>query len=156
MAKKELTPEEIYKRNQKRAKIMRKIAPFVFWGFIGIAIVCFILAIHNSLGNINEIIQQLNSKKYTGEELQAHYNALIEKYGEWIIGNGGAGFTIKFVNIARAAFSGIMIANFIFCGVSIILAYLLGKWILPKMATTLEQQNVDMVNLTILKNDKGE
>ena len=156
MAKKELTPEEIYKRNQKRAKIMRKIAPFVFWGFIGIAIVCFILAIHNSLGNINEIIQQLNSKKYTGEELQAHYNALIEKYGEWVIGNGGAGFTIKFVNIARAAFSGIMIANFIFCGVSIILAYLLGKWILPKMATTLEQQNVDMVNLTILKNDKGE
>lgn len=156
MAKKELTPEELYKRNQKRAKIMRKIAPFVFWGFIGIAIVCFILAIHNSLGNINEIIQQLNSKKYTGEELQAHYNALIEKYGEWVIGNGGAGFTIKFVNIARAAFSGIMIANFIFCGVSIILAYLLGKWILPKMATTLEQQNVDMVNLTILKNDKGE
>lgn len=156
MAKKELTPEEIYKRNQKRAKIMRKIAPFVFWGFIGIAIVCFILAIHNSLGNINEIIQQLNSKKYTGEELQAHYNALVEKYGEWVIGNGGAGFTIKFVNIARAAFSGIMIANFIFCGVSIILAYLLGKWILPKMATTLEQQNVDMVNLTILKKDKGE
>lgn len=156
MAKKELTPEEIYKRNQKRAKIMRKIAPFVFWGFIGIAIVCFILAIHNSLGNINEIIQQLNSKKYTGEELQAHYNALVEKYGEWVIGNGGAGFTIKFINIARAAFSGIMIANFIFCGVSIILAYLLGKWILPKMATTLEQQNVDMVNLTILKKDKGE
>lgn len=156
MAKKELTPEEIYKRNQKRAKIMRKIAPFVFWGFIGIAIVCFILAIHNSLGNINEIIQQLNSKKYTGEELQAHYNALVQKYGEWVIGNGGAGFTIKFINIARAAFSGLMIANFIFCGVSIILAYLLGKWVLPKMATTLEQQNVDMVNLTILKKDKGE
>lgn len=158
MAKKERTAEEVYKLNQKRAKIMRKIAPFVFWGFIAIAIVCFILAIHNSLGNINEIIQQLNSKKYTGEELQAHYNALVEKYGEWVIGNGGAGFTIKFINIARAAFSGIMIANFVFCGVSFILAYLLGKWILPKMATMLEQTNTDMVNLTILRNEehKGE
>ena len=91
MAKKELTPEEIYKRNQKRAKIMRKIAPFVFWGFIGIAIVCFILAIHNSLGNINEIIQQLNSKKYTGEELQAHYNALV-RYGK---SHNGQGITVN-------------------------------------------------------------
>ena len=157
MAKKELTNEEIYKKNQKRAKIMRRMAPFVFWGFIVVAIVCFVLAIHNSLGNINEIIQQLNSKKYTGEELQAHYNALVEKYGEWVIGNGGAGFTVKFINIARAAFSGLMIANFIFCGVSIILAYLLGKWILPKTANLLEQSNTDMVNLTILrKEDKGE
>lgn len=157
MAKKERTAEELYKLNQKRAKIMRKVAPFVFWGFIALAIVCFILAIYNSLGNINEIIQQLNSKKYTGEQLQAHYNALVEKYGEWVIGNGGAGFTIKFINIARAAFSGIMIANFIFCGVSLVLAYLFGKWILPKMATMLEQSNTDMVNLTILrKEDKGE
>lgn len=157
MAKQERTAEEIYKSNQKKAKLLKKLAPFVFWGFIAIAIVCFVLAIHNSLGNINEIIQQLNSKKYTGEELQAHYNALIQKYGEWVIGNGGAGFTIKFVNIGRAAFSGLMIANFIFSGISILMAYLLGKWILPKTAMYLEQQNTDMVNLTILKKDnKGE
>lgn len=158
MAKQERTAEEIYKSNQKKSKLLKKLAPFVFWGFIAIAIVCFVLAIHNSLGNINEIIQQLNSKKYTGEELQAHYNALIQKYGEWVIGNGGAGFTIKFVNIGRAAFSGLMIANFIFSGISILMAYLLGKWILPKTAMYLEQQNTDMVNLTILKekDNKGE
>lgn len=158
MAKKEKTAEELYKSNQKKAKILKKVAPFVFWGFIIIAIVCFVLAIHNSLGNINEITQLLNSRKYTGEQLRTNYEFLIQKYGEWTIGNGGAGFQVKFVNIGRAAFSGIMVANFILSGVSILLAYLLGKWILPKTAQYLEQQNVDMVNLTILKekDNKGE
>lgn len=160
MAKKEKTAEEIYKSNQKKAKIMRVLAPIVFWGFLAIAIVCFILAIHNSLGNINEITQLLNSKKYTGEELQANYDFLIAKYGEWTIGNGGAGFQVKFVNIARAAFSGLMIANFTLCALFIVLAVLLGKWVLPKTASILEQNNTDMVNLTILrekdKQDKGE
>lgn len=148
--------EEIYKSNQKKAKICRILAPILFWVFIGFSILCFVLAISSSLGNINEIIQQLDGKKYTGEELEANYNALIDKYGEWTIGSGGAGFQIKFVNIARAAFSGLMIANFFFSVIFIVLAFLLGKLILPKTAQVIEQNNIDMVNLTILKEKKGE
>ena len=160
MAKKEKTTKEIVQANKKRSRIMEKIAPYVFWGFIIIAIVCFILAIHNSLGNINEITSLLNSKKYTGEQLQENYNYLINKYGEWTIGNGGADFQVKFVNIGRAAFGGIMIANFLFCGLSILLAYLLGKWVLPKLAERLKQETEDTIDLKILEIDekinKGE
>lgn len=158
MAKQQKSAEEIYKSNQKKAKIFRVLAPVVFWVFIAISVLCFVLAIANSLGNINEIVQALNSKKYTGEQLQENYNALIAKYGEWTIGNGGAGFQIRFVNIARACFSGLMIANFTLCGIFFALAFLLGKWVLPKTAQILEQNNTDMVNLTILreKDKKGE
>lgn len=151
MAKKQKTAEEIYNSNKKKAKICRVLSPVVFWGFIGIAIICFILAIRHSLGNIAEITNLLNTKRYTGEELQANYDYLIAKYGEWTIGNGGMGFQVKFVNIARACFGGIMIANFILCFVFLVGAFLLGKWLLPKTAQMIEQNNVDMVNLTILK-----
>lgn len=150
---KERTAEEVYNSNKKKAKACRILAPIVFWVLIGIAILCFILAIANSLGNIAEITNKLNTKKYTGEELQANYNALIQKYGEWTIGNGGMGFQIKFVNIGRACFGGIMITNFILCGTCLLSAFLLGKWILPKIAQIIEQNNVDMVNLTILRNE---
>ena len=156
MAKKEKTGEEIYKSNQKKAKIFRILTPIVFWVLIGAAILCFILAIRHSLGNIAEITNKLNTKKFTGEELQANYNELIAKYGEWTIGNGGAGFQIRFVNIGRAAFSGIMIANFTLSGIFLLSAFLLGKWILPKTATIIEQNNIDMVNLTILRNEDNK
>lgn len=155
MAKQEKTPEQIYKSNQKKAKMLRKLAPVVFIVCICIAVLCFILAIRHSLGNMQEIISKLDSKKYTGEELEANYLALIEKYGEWTIGNGGAGFQIKFVNIARACFSGLMIMNFVFSALFIIFAFLFGKVVFPKTAEMLEQRNNDMVNLTILK-EKGD
>ena len=89
--KKQLTQEEIYKRNQKKSKVLRMLAPIVFWGFLALSIICLILTIKNSFGNVAEIINMLDTKKYTGEELQANYQFLVEKYGEWVIGNGGAG-----------------------------------------------------------------
>ena len=52
MEKKQLTPEEIYKRNQKKSKVLRILAPICFWGFIALAIICLILAIKNSFGNV--------------------------------------------------------------------------------------------------------
>ena len=158
MAKKKYT--QTFKDTKKKASRLEKLSPFVFWGFVILAILCFIFAIATSVGNLNEIIQKLNSKKYTGEELQANYNALIEKYGEWTIGNGGAGFQIRFVNIARAFFSGIMITNFTLCGISLLLAFLLGKWILPKTAKMLREENSDLVSLAVLeekdKREQGE
>ena len=156
MEKKQLTPEEIYKRNQKKSKVLRILAPICFWGFLALAIICLILAIKNSFGNVAEIINMLDTKKYTGEELQANYQFLVEKYGEWVIGNGGAGFQITFVNIGHALFSGLMITNCIFFVVFLISAYLLGKWLLPKLSAQILLDNQDMVNLTILKDHSNK
>ena len=156
MEKKQLTQEEIYKRNQKKSKVLRMLAPICFWGFLALAIICLILAIKNSFGNVAEIINMLDTKKYTGEELQANYQFLVEKYGEWVIGNGGAGFQITFINIGHALFSGLMITNCIFFVVFLVSAYLLGKWLLPKLSAQILLDNQDMVNLTILKDHSNK
>ena len=156
MGGKQLAPEEIYKRNQKKSKVLRILAPICFWGFLALAIICLILAIKNSFGNVAEIINMLDTKKYTGEELQANYQFLVEKYGEWVIGNGGAGFQITFVNIGHALFSGLMITNCIFFVVFLVSAYLLGKWLLPKLSAQILLDNQDMVNLTILKDHSNK
>ena len=149
---KHLTPEEVYKRNQKKSKVLRILAPVCFWGFLALSLICLIVALKHSFGNIDEITSLLDSKKYTGEELQANYEFLIEKYGEWVIGNGGAGFVITFVNIKNAVFSGMFIVNFILSIVFFASAYILGKWIFPKISSQVLLDNQDMVNLTILKN----
>lgn len=154
MEKKQLTPEEIYKRNQKKSKVLRILAPICFWGFLALAVLCLIFAIRHSFGNVAEICNLLDSKKFTGEELQTNYNYLVGKYGEWVIGNGGTGFQITFVNIGHALFSGLMITNCIFFVVFLVSAYVLGKWLLPKLSAQILLDNQDMVNLTILKNQK--
>lgn len=156
MEKKQLTQEEIYKKNQKKSKVLRMLAPICFWGFLALAIICLIFAIKNSFGNVAEIINMLDTKKYTGEELQANYQFLVERYGEWVIGNGGAGFQITFVNIGHALFSGLMITNCIFFAVFLVSAYLLGKWLLPKLSAQILIDNQDMVNLIILKGAKKD
>lgn len=154
MEKKQLTPEEIYKRNQKRAKKLRMLSPICFWGFLALSIVCFIFAIKNSFGNIAEIVDKLDTKKYTGEQLAENYQYLIKKYGEWIIGNGSTGFQITFVNIGHAMFSGLMVANCIFFVIFLLSAYILGKWALPKISAQILLDNQDMVNLQVLKNSQ--
>lgn len=153
--KKELTPEQVYKKNQRIAKFLKAISPIVFWGLLALAIVFIVFAIKNSFGNIAEITDLLDSKKYTGEELQANYQYLLQKYGEWRIGNGGAYFSMTFVNIKNALFSGLLITDCIMAGICLIGAFVLGKWFLPRLANTLNQNNTDMVNLTILKNQGG-
>ena len=156
MEKKQLTAEEIYKRNQKRSKVLRIISPIVFWGCLALAILCFLFAVRHSFGNIAEICNLLESENYTGEQLQENYAYLIDKYGEWVIGNGGNGFQITFVNIGHALFSGLMITNFILSVVFLVSAYVLGKWLLPKISAQILIDNQDMVNLVVLKNQKGK
>ena len=151
MRKKELTPEKIYKKNQKISKFLKILAPICFWGFLALAFFCLIFAIKNSFGNVAEIIRLLNNKKYTGEELRANYEFLTNKYGEWVIGNGSAGFQITFVNIAKALFSALAITNFILFIIFLVSAYVFGKWVLPKVSAQIIQDNQDMVNLVILK-----
>lgn len=152
----QLTPEEIYKRNQKRSKILRISAPICFWGFLVLSIICLIFAVKNSFGNIAEIMDLLDNSKWTGEQLEANYTYLIGKYGEWVIGNGGNGFTISFINIGKALFSGLMIMNCMLSVLFFISAYVLGKWILPKLSQQILVDNQDMVNLTVLRNQNKE
>ena len=157
MAKKEqLTAEQIYKNNQKKSKVLRILAPVCFWGFLALAAICLIFAVKNSFGNIAEICDLLETKKYNGEQLQENYYYLIDKYGEWVIGSGGSGFTITFVNIGRALFSGLMITNCILSVVFFASAYILGKWLLPKISAQILIDNQDMVNLTVLKQQNKE
>ena len=99
MEKKQLTPEEIYKRNQKRAKRLRILSPICFWGFLALSIVCLVFAIKNSFGNVAEIMEKLDSKKYSGEQLSQNYQYLIDKYVESFFVNCSTVFHITFVYI---------------------------------------------------------
>lgn len=156
MAEKTKTAEQVYDSNVKKVKFLRFITPIVFWGCIAIAVICFILAIRGTFGNLGEMISLLDNNKYTGEQLEQNYNYLIKKYGEWTIGSGGAGFTIKFIDIKQVAFSGFVIFTFIMAIFFLLTAFVLGKWILPKLADQVERDNQDMVNRTILKQSEKE
>ena len=118
---------------------------------IVIIVLALIFAIRNSFGNIAEICDLLDGKKYNGEQLQTNYLYLIEKYGEWVIGDGSHGFSIVFVNIGNALFSSIMVTSLFVSIVLFICAFIFGKWLLPKLSEQILQNNTDMVNMTILK-----
>lgn len=156
MAKKEKTSEEIYKSNVKKVKFLKAVSPVIFWGFLALSVFCLILAIKGTFGNLNEMISLLDNDIYTGEQLEANYKYLITKYGEWVIGSGGAGFTIRFIDIKRVAFSGFALVSFILCVLFLLGAFILGKWVLPKVANQIEQDNQDMVNLTVLRTKDKE
>ena len=148
---KNLSPEEIYKRNVKKAKVFKALSPIAFWGFLFLAALCLVLAFKHSFGNMAEIIGLLDDKVYNGEQLEANYNYLLNKYGEWTIGSGGYGFTIRFINISKALFGGLMVANLVMSVCFLVLAILVGKWVLPKLAKQVEDENTDMVNITVLR-----
>lgn len=149
-----MSKEEIYKKNQKKIKLLGILTPIVFWVCLALFFVCFFTAIGNSISNVQEIYSYLDSNVYNDLELAENYQMLIQKYGEWVIGTGSSGFTMVFVNFRGAIFGGFILLNAIFSVIFLVCAFLLGKWLLPAMKKHLELENQDMVNLTILKNDK--
>lgn len=151
MDKKELTPEQVYNRNKKIVKWLRILAPVVFWACLALSVFCIFFAVKNSFGNIVEICTLLETSNYTGEQLRDNYSYLIDKYGEWVIGTGGAGFTISFVNIGKALFSGIMITNLVLAGILFACAFVLGRYLMPMIATQIENNMQDAVNRIALK-----
>lgn len=156
MRKKQLAPDEIFLRKKKLAKAIGDFAPYFFIVLLIISLLCLVFAIQNSFGNIGEIIKLLNSKAYTGEQLRENYQYLINKYGEWVIGNGNAGFQISFVNIGKALFGGLAIANFSFFIIFFVSAFVLGKWLLPKLSKHIDDNAENMVSLTILRKENKE
>jgi hypothetical protein len=108
--------------------------------------------IKNSVGNLTEIFDMLDKKTLTGEELSANYQYLIEKYGEWtIVGNNGGTFSVHFVNIKNAFFSGLMITYCVLSIVSFVVAIVIGKVLFPKLSQYYKDNNQDMVNIATLQ-----
>ena len=159
-----LTPEQIYKKNQFKVKIFKRLAPIIFWTFLGLSILFFILMVQNSVGNITEIITLLDKDSLTGDQVQQNYQYLVDKWGEWtIVGEDGDMFSIQFVNIQNAFFSGLM-ATFLTLGiVCLVISIIGGKVIFPKLAQYYTDNNQSMVDIATLqthaevtkKNKKG-
>ena len=111
-----------------------------------------ILTIQNSWGNITEIINLLDKDTLTGEQLEQNYIYLVEKWGEWeIAGNAGGAFSIHFINIKNAFFSGLMMVYLTLAITSLIVAVVVGKILFAKLAQYYSNNNQDMVNLATLQ-----
>lgn len=142
----------MYKRNQARAKLFKKLAPVVFWTFISLFALFVILTVSNSWGNVTEVINLLDKDIYTGEELSANYQYLVEKYGEWVIVGKNAGmFSIQFIDIRKAFFSGLMITYISLAVICFAVAIVAGKIVIPKLYQYYSDNNQDMVNMATLQ-----
>ena len=153
MAKKqELNSEMLYRQNKKRAKIFMILSPIALYLFLALTLMCFILAVKNSVGNVIEILDALDKKKYGTEEITAHYQALIARWGEWeIIGENSAGLVIRYVNIGNALFSGLMRIYTTLTLVSFSIAIVFGKIVFPALHKMYQNNNDEMVDLATLK-----
>lgn len=148
----QLTPEQMYKRNQLKSKIFKKISPITFWGFMGLFVFFVILTVGNSWGNISEIISMLDKNKLTGEQIAQNYDYLVRKWGEWIIvGQSNSTFSIRFIDIRQAFFSGLMITYITLAIICLVIAIVLGKVVFPKLAQLYSDNNQDMVNMATLQ-----
>ncbi len=151
--RKTMTPAELYKHNQKKAKVITRLTPIIFWVCLAISVLFMVYAFKNSIGNILEIFDFLNKDKYNGVELEQNYAYLVEKYGEITIGGSKGGFAITFVNVKRALFSGMGILCFEMAIVFFALAFILAKWLLPKWSKSIIENNQDMVNMKVLEKE---
>lgn len=153
--KKVMTAEQIYKRNKFRSKLFKIFAPIIFWVFIALTILFTILMIENSVGNITEIINMLDKNTHTGQELEDNYAYLVGKYGEWnIVGQSSSVFSVSFVNIKAAFFSGLMITFLILAIVCLVIAIVVGKVLFPKLAQYYTDNNQDMANVATLRTNE--
>ena len=108
--------------------------------------------IRHSIGNVIEITDLLDKEKYTGIELETNYNMLKEKWGEWtIFGDEAAGMSIRYINVAKALFSGLMKTFTTLTLVFFLAAIIIGKIILPNLCKMYTDGNEQLVDLATLK-----
>lgn len=150
--KTQLTPEQVYKRNQLKSKVFKRLSPIIYWSFMGLFIFFIILTVSNSWGNISEIINMLDKNKLSGEQVAQNYDYLVNKWGEWVIvGQNSSTFSIRFIDIRQAFFSGLMITFITLAIVCLVAAIVLGKFVFPKLAQLYSDNNQDMVNMATLQ-----
>lgn len=106
--------------------------------------------IKNSIGNVTEILDLLDKDKYGDVQLAENYNFLVDKWGEWEIVGGGAGLNIRYVDVANALFSGLMITYLSLTAICLCLAILLGKLIFPQLSKMYKNNNDEMVDMATL------
>jgi hypothetical protein len=88
---------------------------------------------------------------YTGIELEANYQQLVEKWGEWNLGRGGGAFSVRYIDVGNALFSGLMITFTTLSIVSFTIAIVFGKIIFPLLAKYFKGNNEEMVDMATLK-----
>lgn len=115
-----------------------------------LAIVFFTLTIKNSIGNITEILDLLDKDVYGNEQLALNYEYLVNKWGEWEIIGGGAGLNIRYVNIGKALFSGLMMVFTSLTAASLCIAIVFGKLVFPLLAKMYKNANDEMVDMATL------
>lgn len=124
----------------------------MFWFFMGLTIIFVILMSKNSIGNVTEILHLLDKDVYSGEQIEANYAALVEKWGEWeIIGENNSGFVVRYVDVRAALFSGLMITYMVLSIVCLCLAIIIGKILFPRLAKMYTDSNSEMVDIATLK-----
>ena len=149
------TAEQIYKRNRKKAKRLKRSAPIVWIMLLSLTLLMSILAFKHSVGNVLEIMTLLDGDRYNKTEIAENYKMLVERWGEWkVIGgeSGGVGFT--FIDIKHAMFSGLAITYMTLAVVSFALAVIIGKILLPKLAKYYEESNDSMVDIATLRTNE--
>ena len=149
---KEVTAEQIYRSNRKKAKWLKILTPTIFWLLMATTLLFFCLTIRHSVGNVIEITDLLDKEKYTGTELQENYSMLKDKWGEWtVFGDDGAGISIKYINVAKALFSGLMKTYTTLTCLFFVAAISLGKIILPMLLNMYTDGNSQLIDIATLK-----
>lgn len=150
--KKVLTAEEIYKKNKKKAKVFSILAPIVYYFCLIVFVIFFIVAVHNSLGNVTEIICALDKDVYNETEIQENYRALVEQWGEWeIIGADKGGISVRYIDIRHALFSGLAITFCILSCIFLLCAIIFGKLLFPGLSKMYANTNRELVDMATLK-----
>ena len=147
-----MTSEQIYKKNKKKAKVFNILSHIVWYLFLALTLVfCYLMA-SNSIGNVIEIVELLDKQKYSGEEIAINYQYLVDKWGEWeIIGGENSMFSIRYIDIAKALFSGLMITYATLTVISFAIAVCFGKIAFPLLARMYRDCNEEMVDMATLK-----
>lgn len=154
MAKEEknLTSEQIYKKNKKISKTFKILSPVTWYLLLITSLVFLILMLKNSVGNVLEILDLLNTEKYSGLEVKEHYQALVSKWGEWnVVGGDSSLLAVRYVNVRNAMFSGLMTTYCILACITFSCAIILGKIIFPILSRHYENSNAELVNVATLQ-----
>ena len=117
-----------------------------------LTIIFVALMIKHSVGNVSEVINLLDKDTHTGQQLEENYAYLVDKYGEWkIVGRSNSVFSVQFINIKAALFSGLMKTYLILSVVCFLIAIIIGKILFPKLSQYLTNNNQDMANIATLR-----
>lgn len=102
------------------------------------------------MGNVIEILELLDKDTYNRTELTENYKMLAARWGEWEIA-GGIGFTVRYIDVGKALFSGLMVTYGILVVISLCSALIFGKVVFPLLSKMYKNNNEELVDMATLK-----